>query len=196
MDNIVVLDDFLPKYISDSIELLFLDTEEISWGFLRDATIGTNSEKVPGYKKIPGFGHCILNHQHTNSKVLEEVTPILRRACDKLTIKINEVFQVRSFLTLPLASELRKTYDHIHIDTTARPHMVCLYYVNNSDGDTYIFDKIYESGDGIFNDTIDPPILKQVTPKKGRAVIFNGFRYHSGSLPTGDVRCVLNFNFV
>jgi hypothetical protein len=39
-----------------------------------------------------------------------------------------------------------------------------------------------------------PEIIKRVSPKKGRVVLFNGNRYHSSSGPTKDVRVIINFN--
>jgi hypothetical protein len=70
---------------------------------------------------------------------------------------------------------------------------VCLYYVNNTDGDTYIFDKTKKELNHISKDT-KLGILKQVSPKKGRVVLFDGRRYHSSSGPTKDIRCIINFN--
>jgi hypothetical protein len=78
------------------------------------------------------------------------------------------------------------------------PHTVCLYYVNDSDGDTFIFDKTSDDIKGrrdIFERT-KFNVLKRVTPKKGRVVLFNGNRYHSSSGPTKDVRCIINFDII
>lgn len=65
-----------------------------------------------------------------------------------------------------------------------------VYYLNDSDGDTYIFDQVVKS---------DIPIkerltlLQRVTPKKNSACIFESDRIHAGSNPKNtDVRYVIN----
>ena len=74
-------------------------------------------------------------------------------------------------------------YNHAHVDADM-PHTTTLYYVNDSDGDTYFFDN-------------DGNIIKKVTPKKGRIVTFDGLTYHSSSCPRENShRLVLNFNYV
>lgn len=67
-----------------------------------------------------------------------------------------------------------------HIDNNFE-HLVILYYVNNSDGDTYFF-----------NDNI---VVDRVSPKQGKYIIFDGDQYHASSSPTDtDARIVINFN--
>lgn len=63
------------------------------------------------------------------------------------------------------------------------PHLACLYYVNDTDGDTIFFNQDKTT------------IIKKVAPKKGRVVIFDGSICHSSSTPTKNVRSVINFNF-
>jgi hypothetical protein len=67
-----------------------------------------------------------------------------------------------------------------------------LYYVNDSDGDTFLFNRTKK--DGPIPKDSELEILKRVSPKKGRVVLFDGSRYHSSSGPSKDVRCIINFN--
>jgi hypothetical protein len=70
-----------------------------------------------------------------------------------------------------------------------------LYYLNDSDGDTFIFDKTLKDTPKVTSDT-KYEIIKRITPKKGRAILFDGNKYHSSSGPTKGVRCILNFNLL
>ena len=110
--------------------------------------------------------------------------------------KLNEIFNARSFIHFPLASELRKSYDNIHIDLPIE-HLVILYYVNDTDGDTFLFDKRADYND-LKTTAVEPNdslnIIKRISPKKGRALLFSGDRYHSSSGPTKDIRCIINFD--
>ncbi len=66
-----------------------------------------------------------------------------------------------------------------------------LYYVNESDGDTFLFNEFYEKGK-LPNLTL----AKRVSPKKNRVVLFDGRRYHAGSNPRHNrERIVINFVF-
>ena len=74
-----------------------------------------------------------------------------------------------------------------HVDAEY-PHDVLLYYINDSDGDTIIFNE--KKG---FCGT--PTIKQTIKPKKGRLVMFNGHHLHAGELPrTNEKRLVLNIN--
>ena len=63
------------------------------------------------------------------------------------------------------------------------PHLSCIYYINDSDGDTILFkdDKKTE--------------IKRIKPKQGRIVFFDGFIPHCSSRPALNTRAVLNFDF-
>ena len=57
---------------------------------------------------------------------------------------------------------------------------MCIRDRNDSDGDTVFFEK--------------EKVIKKVTPKKGRIVLFDGETLHSGGFPTDNPRCIVNFN--
>jgi hypothetical protein len=100
--------------------------------------------------------------------------------------KITEVNVLRSKANIQLNnynSQKRKLHNPPHIDSLNN-HLVLLYYVNDSDGDTIIFD---------LDDKTKK--LASISPKKGRLVVFNGEHYHASSPPTKfDSRIVINTN--
>ena len=73
-----------------------------------------------------------------------------------------------------------KKIDDKHIDSLT-DHDVILYYLNDSDGDTYFYK--------------NNKVIKQITPVFNKAVFFDGTTYHSSSKPVkSDRRIVLNLN--
>ena len=94
---------------------------------------------------------------------------------------------------MPLEEKFRgKGVDTPHLDRY-EPHLVILYYVNDSDGETVIYN--YKSKDEndipYFEDVKE---LKRITPKQGRIVVFDGRYWHTAEQPTNNIRCIININ--
>jgi hypothetical protein len=194
IDDIIIIDDVIPTHLQDKIEDLFT-SNRLPWIFFKDIAIPSSEIKRLGITKLtPGIACYIKqdNPKFANEQLLKEVKIIVDESCKKIGKQCKDIFNARSFMHFPLAEPLRKEYDNVHVDINYE-HLVCLYYVNNTDGDTYIFDKTKKELNHISKDT-KLGILKQVSPKKGRVVLFDGRRYHSSSGPTKDIRCIINFN--
>ena len=113
------------------------------------------------------------------------ILPMLKNVCREMKIKNINVLQGRSFLQFPLNLKDR-TVDTPHIDLHNRKHLVALYYVCDSDGDTIIYNEREKLG--------TYTIKQKVTPKQGRIVLFDGSLYHTAEQPLNNVRCVVNYN--
>jgi hypothetical protein len=89
---------------------------------------------------------------------------------------------IRSKANLQLVSKSSDAlYTTPHVDSL-EDHKVLIYYVNDCDGDTFIFQK----------DTVE-----RISPKKGRFVLFDGSHYHAAGLAKeSDFRINLNFNLL
>jgi hypothetical protein len=73
-----------------------------------------------------------------------------------------------------------------HVDFNDTNCITAIYYVNDSDGDTFFFNKN--------DDTLE--VTERISPKKGSLVYFDSTTVHAGSAPkNNDLRCVVNFNF-
>jgi hypothetical protein len=83
-----------------------------------------------------------------------------------------------------------------HVDTTI-PHETCIYYINSTDGDTVLFDQKYDpSLSKHDNDNKKKTEHSRITPMQGKAVLFDGLRYHASNPSKTDLRFVLNINYV
>ena len=189
INEIYILDDVIPLDVQDKMEQLFLSSS-LPWIFFQDIALSPDEIKRLGIKDVtPGIGCYIKqdNPSYVNEFLLAQTRIIPELACQNKNITLKDVCNARSFIQFPLNK--RKEFDNPHIDVSYE-HLVVLYYVNDSDGDTYIFDKVLGDRTGELN------VIQQVTPKKGRVLMFNGNRYHSSSGPTENVRCAINFNLI
>ena len=79
-----------------------------------------------------------------------------------------------------------------HVDYD-QEHRVFLYYINDSDGDTFFFNERYP----YLSEGSVVTVKERISPKAGRGVVFDGFMYHASSSPIkNQYRCILNVDFI
>lgn len=182
-----VIDNFIPHQTQEEIKEVLLDPSyNYPWFYNPDITYGNNSKA-----KNPAFSSIIKPH----NPLIQNFASI---AAKEAGLSMNYVFQARAFLQLPLNPTFIKTsIDALHIDLDI-PHLVALYYVIDSDGDTLLSNKKHQYNEQIKTDLQldDFGVLTKVTPKQGRAVIFDGSIYHTAEQPSNHVRCVINVDIV
>jgi len=174
--EIKIVDNFLPSKLADLVEKRI--TETISWDYLPNIADGNPKTFYPGFIK-----ELYINAKG-NQKIDEGnvffYSQILYYFCFSNKILLEDIYRLRLNLNLPILNT--NLSDIIHTDLK-KPHLVLIYYVNDSDGDTVLFD----------NDTLKE--VKRVSPKKGRALLFDGSTKHAGSYPTKNARFLININF-
>jgi hypothetical protein len=103
-------------------------------------------------------------------------------------IKINKITRFKINLVLQDFTFQSNQYNIPHVDTSKPGEKVLLYYVNDSDGDTILFDQ--------FKGDTNLTINQRISPKQGRAVLFEANRYHAGCSPRlHKTRYAININF-
>ena len=190
--GILVIDDFIDKDYQEDIKSYLMgdntfDDCQFPWYYIDDVTAAYEE----GNQGRPGLSHVYVEYlEDKSSDVISDFhdlfVPLLSKACQVLQVPTAKIVQGRSFLQFPL--NLNSSEDdtpHIDLDEGER-HIVVLYYVVTSDGDTVIYNQRTES---------DVYTVKQkVTPKQGRVVIFDGGQYHTAQQAINTVRCIANYN--
>lgn len=172
IDDIYVFDNIIDKNHQKHYQNLLF--KKIRWKFEVDVTNPKNEQRRPGFSYVYMKDGVIYKYH-------DHMMDLLNAACDKINFKREDCLQGRSFLQLPLNLKDR-SLDAPHIDAD-RDHLVILYYVNDSDGDTLLF-----------NDKLD--IIRRVKPKKGRMLLFEGNTLHTSSHPTkSDYRMCINIDY-
>ena len=184
IDGIFVFDDIVDRNYQKHFQNILL--KKIKWTFCPDVTNPKNPQKRPGFR----YDYMIDGNAYRHHS---DMIKILDAACDKINFKRKDCIQGRSFLQLPLNLKDRRL-DAPHIDAD-KDHLVILYYVNDSDGDTVIYKNKFTNYDDIpkFDDLEE---LKRVSPKAGRVVMFNGKHYHTAEQPIHNIRCIINYNVI
>jgi hypothetical protein len=112
----------------------------------------------------------------------EYIVDMFKNFCKKVNIDYGNISRIKANLQTQCNFSKEDFCNTPHMDHYS-PHIVGIYYVNNSDGNTNIFDT-------------NGKIIKSVEPIKGRFLIFDGNYYHAGRHPIStDKRIVINFNF-
>lgn len=190
MFNTVVVDDLLNH--KDQVHLHDMIMHHCEFKFLNDVS-GNNDQPFPSY----GFVH-VINHPQkeitNNADIRYVIHNMFKERLEQFVPGYKEIYYNRIFLQLPLVSQYRKEHNGIHVDLPPNlPHVACVYYVNDSDGDTIIYDQTINDVPG-GSQNVDVTIHKRVTPRRGRAVFFDGSRYHCSSQPTINYRTIINFD--
>lgn len=188
INEIIVIDDVINKTYQHALENVLLEEMGANWFLLDDVAYPSPAVKI----RRPGIVHPMFEeNKGIMSSLYNLALPMVFESTSKINFKFGDVLRGRAFIQFG-SGEVHVNHPHIDMND---PHLVCLYYVNDSDGDTIIYN---ETADDIQNlpglDTSMLTIKQAITPKKGRVVLFNGRRYHSSSTPTTDKRCVINFN--
>jgi len=179
MDSYTV-ENFLTEDQEDQIQQLTLDPN-FPWFY----TPGTIVEVESGVESNSVYEKGINPFQFVHSTDLNQcqyidiITPVL----NQLSIEFQSNIRILrcKFNFLPRGTD--PLYHYPHIDDSEEDVMTAIYYVNDSDGDTYFFDN-------------DLKITNTITPEKGRMVLFDSNKFHSSSSPIdNDYRIVMNTVF-
>lgn len=127
------------------------------------------------------FTHCLIDRN--THKSLSVHTPffieILNFFCNKNNIKINKIFRASINLTTFIDDCVFKPEIHVDHDFD---HKQFIMYLNDSDGDTLIFDKEGKN------------LIKSISPEKYKAICFDSYP-HCGLSPSKKFRLIVVITF-
>lgn len=156
---------------TDGVEYMIRTEQTLDMGQMVCPLLHTEAQELP-------FGHKF-----------EFLKPMFYTLLDRSRMNFAGIVRLKANILLqnPLATP--DNYNIPHQDSGAECYSM-VYYCNDSDGDTFLFNEFY--------DPSAPPerltIHQRVSPKRNRAVLFESNRYHASSNPiVSKDRFVLNF---
>lgn len=192
MEEICIFDDCIDKDIIDDLEKNLLYNHSTNWIYHSETipehlvenniikySISENLTK--NIKDVPFFVHPIVGGDQINDTYLGPICArLITQFVDRTNFPIKDIIRLKANLTLPSNNVSDEQYNNIHIDED-REHYALIVYLNESDGDTIFFN--------------NKEIIKEVSPKKGRIVVFDGSILHANKTPKEyKNRLVLNID--
>lgn len=189
LNEIIVLDDVIPKNYQDYIEDFLLNNKNMGWNLVRNLSTTKDSKELGSV----GFSIQCISDGEDHGMLAFVLKGLCYAVADKFNHRFSQIFIARAFLQTP--NGLPPVEKSFHVDHP-RPHFVLLYYVNDSEGPTIITKQRYPFSHNNVTGLKKAETLMEIEPKKGRAVLFNGNHFHDSSVPSKNLRCVINFNLV
>jgi hypothetical protein len=192
---------FLSKKEIGHYQNIILSNNEIDWSFLKSAPEKSLSSKtLPGPNTENNFQlvHIAYPTKNKESKILKDLEDLLKKFTDKNNINIGNIERIKINIISNKEKILNQT-NVPHIDSVSpfvkshskERHLVFLYYVNDSDGPTIIYNEKYP-----LDNYAELSIRDTIKPTEGKGILFEGDQYHSSSSPIeSNVRCIININF-
>lgn len=202
MKDITVIKNVLPALYQKEIEEL-LTAPNFPWNFSEEISMAPTSSRP--FKNDPhiipscGFSHE-LYAEGKYSRYWTTVRPVLYFMADKVNYsKFNqpiEIFRAKANLQTQLNGSTKDNYNMPHVDFAhnARKgtNWIFLYYVTDSDGDTFIFN---ENGDQGCPDRLT--LRQRVTPRSNTGILFRDNILHASSNPVRHQKRInINFNII
>lgn len=187
MFETMVIEDIVST--KDQAHLLDMIMTHCEWKFLNDVS-GVENQQYPSH----GFVHMLKHPEIETQPITYDVVKGMFLPKFEALLQFKEIYYNRVFLQLPLAYQYKKEHNGVHVDLPSYlKHVACVYYCNDSDGDTIIYEETINDTPG-GSKGVKLTEHKRVTPKRGRAVFFDGSRYHCSSQPTMNYRTIINFD--
>lgn len=200
LEEPLIIDNCIPVSLQDEIESMCKNSN-FMWSFwptkIEDYLLKENSpvrklKLTDNSKDGPQWAHEVyynmlnppLRDNNTFLKLYNLLT-VIPFTCKKLIrMKVNMRVNTHNF------GEESHCIPHVDISNPDGDLITAVYYVNDCDGPTILFNE-KEGHRGELS------IKTKVSPKKGRMLIFNGKTFHAANEPRGDIpRYIININII
>lgn len=186
-----IFDNLITAEYQNEIENTLMDVN-FPWFFFKyttatdDNSVFVSSDKTT---ETPQFVHIFYMNENINSHYIHNLIPIITAVEEKIGRNLfDNMIRFKANLVTKHSSYPVGNYHLPHTDSYDCETESILYYANESDGDTYIFNEKPPSK--------ELTLKQKIQPKRGRIVFFNSSYYHASSPPRDhDIRLVLNIVF-
>jgi hypothetical protein len=189
-----IIENIIDQQLQDAIEKVVTSTI-FPWYYgytIDEETISKEDELYlykDGYNPQQFVHHVVADSRH-QSEYYNLIASIIENYIDNHLKKNIEIKRAKFNLLLKDSNE---SYHYPHVDISSKDLgkiQTLIYYVNDSDGDTCIFNNTAPKTENVLE------ITNRITPCKGTAIVFDSNIFHASSNPIiSDKRIVLNIVF-
>lgn len=189
-----IIDDFLPK---DKFIKLYdaVMSNGFPWFYTPYVSLppGEHDFNDPMAVETLGWYHLLYdNTDGSGSRYYDLFIEFFEELEIRFGYTKDQLLRARLSLKTPKPGFTKEHYNLPHIDYNF-PHIVLLYYINDSDGDTRMFNEFFTGFPAPSNFTVQ----QTVKPVANRLVIFDGRQYHTAANPIDtDRRVIFNLNLL
>lgn len=184
----------------------FLDAEEFKnladtilgmhfpWFFLDAVSLDPADSKLINDElaiETWGFHHSVFEKEYNvTSFSYEYLVPFFNKINKEFGFSQEHLIRARLSLKFQKQGFTENNYNMPHVDYYY-PHESFIFYLNDSDGDTRIFNEWYAGEHRLSSFTTQ----SRVTPKANRLIWIDGLQYHTASNPIKSTkRAIINLN--
>jgi hypothetical protein len=188
----IEIEKFIPGSYADILEDIITKNPEFTWVY----TPSTNNEKETAILKkdtksyeSEQLVHALYLEGQRRSQFFDVIFPFFYFLEEKTGVKLGVIERIKANMLLK-STAADDMYNTPHIDVPDPGYKSLLYYVKDSDGDTFIFNETWRDKNKPLT------VNKRVTPRKGKAILFDSNTWHASSNPRQNQnRIVLNLIF-
>jgi len=193
----LVIENHLSKEMADHVEDCMLQLPFYYQDATSDfSTLGDFQHNIPNVIETPYFVNLLGCQNHgTSANDVRYFIPIIKKLEENTGRSfLPRIQRIKANLYPKRIDYPNDCYQIPHVDMWDHEHRaadageIFLYYVDESDGDTFFFNENFGSS--------EYTILRRSSPKKGKGVLFDNSIVHASSPPRlHERRMTLNFVF-
>jgi hypothetical protein len=187
-DDVIVFDDVIPEVYQNWL-LDCIKNQDLKW-HRKDHAISDLCVDDPRN------GFCNFHYLY---EIEQRELSTLTNAFMPLALQFRDLLKAECLLRMRVnctPSWYQNQVQLPHIDSYVKNSWNVVYYLDESNGDTVIYNERTQDHREYVNYVKNDvwTVKQTVPPKKGRAVAFKGDLFHSSTLPVGTWRPVVNIN--
>ena len=188
-NDVTIIDDFLPKEYFEQLQYTIGSVYQ-PWFYQHNIT---------SFDEYSPLGHHGFNYwivKETNQLTSNQSSQLFSPLLVKMKGLIGSENILRSRLDMTLYTGRSKRCG-AHVDSVT-PHTNTIFYLNDSDGDTVIYNQVYDPQKDQNHYSIKRwlTVKKRIQPKANRLLAYDGKYIHTGHTPSKhNTRILINSNF-
>lgn len=183
-----IIENFIPMSYCDLLLSEFEKNIRWSFGGPSAGVLDNYDKHNLKIRESVQYTHPIVENNQSVSQTYSLVMPLVWFFEKETGLTVKHIRRIKANSLTRDGDEIK--YNPPHIDVTVPGCISMIYYINDSDGDTVLFEEFYDHGHYNLTESC------RVTPKKGQVLIIDSDQYHSSSCPIVSYqRMIINFIF-